>query len=34
MQPRPQDLAFAGVRGNSLDKLPEAERQEWQEPVG
>jgi hypothetical protein len=30
MQHRQRDPDFAGVRGDGLAKLPEAERQEWQ----
>jgi hypothetical protein len=29
MQHWQQDTDFAGVRGDALDKLPQAERQEW-----
>ena len=32
LQHRQQDPDFAGVRGDALAKLPEAERQEWQKP--
>jgi hypothetical protein len=30
MQRRQHDPDFAGVRGDALAELPEAERQEWQ----
>jgi hypothetical protein len=32
MQRRQHDPDFAGVRGDALAELPEAERQEWQKP--